>query len=386
MIAVAAARRAWLRRALLLEVLSLAWMAAEGGVALAAGVAGGGLSLEAFGVDSLIEIVTALVVLWRLRVEVGTGPAPDSGDRVAATERHAARLVAAGLLALALYVLVEAVMTLLTREVARPGPWGFIVAAVAAAGMPVLWAAKRQAARALDSEALREDAFSNLVCGLMAVILLAGLAAQRAGLWWADPVAALLLGVIVAREGWEAWEHGREPSPHPARVFIGLGSNQGDRAQVLAQALSLLGGPDVSVVARSPVYESPPWGVADQPWFLNQVAEVRTTLSPSELLARCLDVERRLGRVRAMRWGPRTIDLDILLYDQLEMTTPELAIPHPRLRRRAFALVPLADLAPGLQLPSGETVEALLGALPDRAAVREYAPTGSERGQASPGG
>jgi len=379
-----AVRRGWLRRALFLEIVSVVWMAAEGGVAIAAGVVAGSLSLEAFGVDSLIEILTALVVLWRLRVEMA--PAPGLEDRVEATERHAARLVAVGLLALALYILVEAVMTVWTRGVARPGAWGFIVAVIAAAGMPVLWAAKRRAARALDSEALREDALGNLVCGLMAVILLAGLAAQRAGLWWADPAAALLLGVIVAREGWEAWERGREPTRLSVRAFVGLGSNMGDRAQTLAHALRLLEGPGVSIAARSPVYESPPWGVPDQPRYLNQVVELRTTLSPAELLARCLDVERRLGRVRTTRWGPRTIDLDILLYDEIEMSTPDLTIPHPHLPGRAFMLVPLADLAPGLVLPGGKTVETLLRALPDRGEIREYVPTEGAREQASPAG
>jgi 2-amino-4-hydroxy-6-hydroxymethyldihydropteridine diphosphokinase len=154
------------------------------------------------------------------------------------------------------------------------------------------------------------------------------------------------------------------------RAFLSLGSNQADRAQMLARAQDLLLGPRIRVVARSHVYESPPWGFPDQPWFLNQAIEIQTTLSPRGLLARCQGVEQSLGRLRTVRWGPRTIDVDILLYDDVVMSTPDLVIPHPELRRRAFVLVPLAEIAPSLRLPTGETVAALLDALPDRADVR----------------
>ncbi len=157
------------------------------------------------------------------------------------------------------------------------------------------------------------------------------------------------------------------------RAFLGLGSNQGDRAQMLARALDLLPGAGVRIVARSRVYESPPWGVIDQPWFLNQVIAAGTILLPPELLARCREVEQVLGRVRTMRWGPRTIDVDILLYGDLVMATPDLTIPHPELRRRAFVLVPLAEIAPTLRLPTGEAVATLVEALPDRAAIRVVA-------------
>ena len=158
------------------------------------------------------------------------------------------------------------------------------------------------------------------------------------------------------------------------RVFLGLGSNLGDRAQMLSRARALLEGPDLRMVGGSRVYESPPWGMADQPWFLNQVVEIRTGLPPRALLSRCLDIEARLGRVRTVRWGPRTIDIDILLYGGLEMNAPDLIIPHPRLRHRAFALIPLEELAPGLVLPDGTAVESALAALPDRGSVREYVP------------
>jgi len=158
------------------------------------------------------------------------------------------------------------------------------------------------------------------------------------------------------------------------RVFLELGSNLGDRAQMLARGRALLEEPDLRIVGVSRVYESPPWGMADQPWFLNQVVQIRTGLPPRALLSRCLDIEAQLGRVRTVRWGPRTIDIDILLYDGLEMNTPDLIIPHPRLRQRAFALIPLEELAPGLVLPDGTAVESALAALPDRASVREYVP------------
>lgn len=167
--------------------------------------------------------------------------------------------------------------------------------------------------------------------------------------------------------------------PPGARAFLGLGSNLGDRAGMLSAALRLLAGRDLRIVRTSCVYESPPWGKTDQPAFLNQVVEIETTLSPQGLLARCREVEERLGRVRRERWGPRTIDIDILLYGDRQIDTPDLVVPHAELRRRAFVLVPLAELAPALRLPTGETVEDLLRAVPDRAAVRAAA--GVDAGQ-----
>lgn len=153
-------------------------------------------------------------------------------------------------------------------------------------------------------------------------------------------------------------------------AFLGLGSNLGDRARMLSAARDRLSGPDVRILARSHVYESPPWGMTDQPPFLNQVIEVETTLPAPRLLARCREIEDALGRVRRERWGPRTIDIDVLLYGDLVIQTPDLVVPHAELRRRAFVLVPLAELAPALRLPTGETLDSLLETIPDRAAVR----------------
>ena len=162
-------------------------------------------------------------------------------------------------------------------------------------------------------------------------------------------------------------------------AFLGLGSNLGDRARMLSAARGRLSGPGVRILRGSHVYESPPWGRTDQPPFLNQVIEVETTLPPPLLLARCREIEDALGRVRRERWGPRTIDIDVLLYGDLVIQTPDLVVPHAELRRRAFVLVPLAELAPGLRLPTGETVDGLLETMPDRAAVR-VAPAGVEVG------
>jgi 2-amino-4-hydroxy-6-hydroxymethyldihydropteridine diphosphokinase len=369
----AAGSRAPLRRAILLEWVSMVWMLAEGGVAVAAGAAARSLSLEVFGLDSLIELIAGAAVLWRLLVEARSASDQDA-RRVAAAERLSARVVAGCLLALAVYILIGAAERLRSPSGVAPGAWGVAVSLAALLGMPWLSSAKRRVARVLGSEALREDAMGNLACGLMAGVVLVGLAAQRGGVRWADPAAALLLGALVLREGWEALERARE-GDDPASVFLGLGSNQGDRAQMLARARALLDRSDLRVVAASRLYESPPWGKIDQPRFLNQVVRVRTTLSPQALLARCLEVEAKLGRVRTVRWGPRTIDIDILVYDALELATPDLVIPHAELRRRAFVLVLLAELVPALRLPDGASVEALLGALPDREAVRVYGPS-----------
>jgi 2-amino-4-hydroxy-6-hydroxymethyldihydropteridine diphosphokinase len=168
-----------------------------------------------------------------------------------------------------------------------------------------------------------------------------------------------------------------ESPSSPVRAYLALGSNLGDRARLLAGARAMLEAPDLRMVAASRVYESAPWGVVDQPRFLNQVVEVETTLSPRELLRRCHEIEARLGRVRAARWGPRTIDVDILLYDAVRVAEGDLAIPHPQLSRRPFVLIPLAELNAGLRVPgrgnaTGGTIRDLLDALPDKGGVTEY--------------
>ena len=140
-------------------------------------------------------------------------------------------------------------------------------------------------------------------------------------------------------------------------AFLGLGSNLGDRAANLHRAVELLEAADgVRVVRSSSVYETDPVGGPPQPDYLNAVVEVETTLEPHALLAACQDVERGMGRVRAERWGPRVIDMDVLIYDDATIHEPDLIVPHPRMHERAFVLVPLAELAPDLTLPNGRSV------------------------------
>jgi 2-amino-4-hydroxy-6-hydroxymethyldihydropteridine diphosphokinase len=147
------------------------------------------------------------------------------------------------------------------------------------------------------------------------------------------------------------------------RVFVALGSNLDDpRTQVLRglEALSRL--PRTTVLARSRLYRSAPWGVIDQPGFVNAAAELETALAPRGLLDGLLDLERAAGRDRTgQRWGPRILDLDLLLYGNVELDEPGLRLPHPHLHERAFVLLPLADLAPDLEVPGRGRVRELLG-------------------------
>lgn len=130
------------------------------------------------------------------------------------------------------------------------------------------------------------------------------------------------------------------------RYVIGLGANLGDRWAALREAVARLAAAGVVIEARSPVYETPPMHITEQPSFLNAAVRVATPLSPHELLELCLGVERAMGRVRTLRWGPRTIDIDLLWYDGPAVHAPDLTLPHPRLAERPFALVPLRDTAP----------------------------------------
>ncbi|GAB4179010.1 MAG: 2-amino-4-hydroxy-6-hydroxymethyldihydropteridine diphosphokinase [Wenzhouxiangellaceae bacterium] len=160
-----------------------------------------------------------------------------------------------------------------------------------------------------------------------------------------------------------------------SRVYIGLGSNQDDPPAQLAQALRALSRlPGSRVVALSKLYWSPPAGDPDQPDYLNAVAEIETALAPPELLAALQAIEYDQGRRRdpARRYGPRPLDLDILLYNHQVIRTPELTVPHPRLAERAFVLAPLYELAPQLTVPTLGEVQRLLAGLPagQRAALR----------------
>jgi 2-amino-4-hydroxy-6-hydroxymethyldihydropteridine diphosphokinase len=147
-----------------------------------------------------------------------------------------------------------------------------------------------------------------------------------------------------------------------ARAYVGLGANLGDRAATLRRAIDLLAErPAIDVVGVSSFRETDPVGYLDQPRFLNAAVVVETSLTPSALLAALLDVERELGRVReGPRYGPRTVDLDLLLMDDVVLDEPGLELPHPRLHERMFALEPLAELDPELVVPGRGPVRQLL--------------------------
>ena len=149
-----------------------------------------------------------------------------------------------------------------------------------------------------------------------------------------------------------------------ATAFVGIGSNLGDRETHLRSAIDQLAAEDgIEVVAVSRLRETEPVGPVEQGPFLNGAVQVTTDLQPRQLLERLLAVEQRLGRVRAERFGPRTIDLDLLVYGDETVDEPGLSLPHPRLHERKFALEPLAELAPGLVVPGHGPVSALLAEL-----------------------
>jgi 2-amino-4-hydroxy-6-hydroxymethyldihydropteridine diphosphokinase len=141
-------------------------------------------------------------------------------------------------------------------------------------------------------------------------------------------------------------------------AYVGLGSNLGDREALVRRAAALIG-----ATRLSSIVETEPWGYEDQPRFLNAVAEIETSLPARGLLDRLLEVERQLGRERVgPRWGPRTVDLDLLLYGEEQIDEPGLVVPHPRLTERLFVLEPLAELVPAQRIPGlGTVAEALAG-------------------------
>jgi 2-amino-4-hydroxy-6-hydroxymethyldihydropteridine diphosphokinase len=149
------------------------------------------------------------------------------------------------------------------------------------------------------------------------------------------------------------------------RAYVGLGANLGDRSAMLRTAVEQLRRePDITVAAVSSVRETDPVGFVDQPRFLNAAAAVDTELSARELLDRLLGIERRLGRTReGPRFGPRTIDLDLLLYGDDRLEQPDLEVPHPRLHERLFVLEPLLELDPELVVPGRGTVSALIAGI-----------------------
>jgi 2-amino-4-hydroxy-6-hydroxymethyldihydropteridine diphosphokinase len=155
-------------------------------------------------------------------------------------------------------------------------------------------------------------------------------------------------------------------------AYIGLGSNLGDRIQNLTDALEYLEDEGVITDEVSSVYETEPQGFTDQPWFLNMAARVKTTVSARDLLKLLQRIEARMGRVREMRWGPRVIDLDILLFGREVISQPDLEVPHPRLTQRAFVLIPLLEIDEDIQLPNGMPLKNYLTETSEKQEVRLF--------------
>ncbi|MFQ6029588.1 MAG: 2-amino-4-hydroxy-6-hydroxymethyldihydropteridine diphosphokinase [Dehalococcoidia bacterium] len=164
----------------------------------------------------------------------------------------------------------------------------------------------------------------------------------------------------------------------PVAAYLGLGSNLGQRQQNLAAAGDALQGhPQITVTAGSSIYETAPWGYTEQPHFLNCVLEIVTTLEPVPLLELAIEIETRLGREPGPRFGPRLVDIDLLLYGNQTVNSevPDLQIPHPRMAQRAFVLVPLAELAGDLPHPVlAITIEQLLQQVEGKEGVRWWGP------------
>ncbi len=143
-------------------------------------------------------------------------------------------------------------------------------------------------------------------------------------------------------------------------IYLLLGSNKGDRMQQLNLACLLLQKRKIDISAHSSVYETAPWGIKDQAWFLNAVVRITTPLPPEALLETCLDVEEEMGRKREIKWGPRIIDIDILFYEDLVISTKNLSLPHPGIPERRFTLVLLNELIPNEMHPTLQKTQAEL--------------------------
>jgi len=156
-----------------------------------------------------------------------------------------------------------------------------------------------------------------------------------------------------------------------AQIFLSLGSNLADREKNLRDAIAAIASTGVHIVRISSIYETEPVDFTSQPWFLNCVIEAETTLAPRDLLLALRDIECRLGSKKEFAKGPRLLDIDVLLYGQAIIDTPELQVPHPRMAQRRFVLAPLAELAPQLRHPSWSgTATELLARLQDHSVVR----------------
>lgn len=152
------------------------------------------------------------------------------------------------------------------------------------------------------------------------------------------------------------------------KVYLSLGSNIGNRVVFLHEAVKRLDSlKEVVVTNVSSIYETDPVGYEDQNNFLNMALEIQTNLKAEQLLHECMEIEKKLGRERLIRWGPRTVDIDILLYNQENINKDQITVPHPRLTERAFVLIPLMDMNPGLSVPgTGKTIQEIMKTLSDK--------------------
>lgn len=155
-------------------------------------------------------------------------------------------------------------------------------------------------------------------------------------------------------------------------AYIALGTNIGERYNYLEEAIKYLNGDShIELISTSSIYETDPVGYTDQDLFLNMVIKVSTSLTAVELLDVCLEIEHKLGRKREVRWGPRIIDLDILLYNQENIETKKLLVPHPRMHERAFVLIPILEISPELKLPgTNQPLKSYLNDIRDKEGVR----------------
>ncbi len=200
------ARAGDVRRGVWVDLATICWMLVEASVALVVGFLTHSVSLQGFGIDSIIELVSGGVLLWRLLVEQGGG----SGEVVERAERRAAWVTAIALFALALYIVIDSVISLLSRSHAQASWWGIGLAIAAALIMPLLWRGKLHIAGQIGSAALKADAMCSITCAYMSITLLAGLLLNTLfGWWWADPLAALVLVYFIVREGREALHEAR---------------------------------------------------------------------------------------------------------------------------------------------------------------------------------
>ena len=189
-----------------IEVVTIAWMTIEASVAISVGFATASVSLQGFGIDSIIELIAGTILLWRLLVEQRGGAV----EAVERAERRAAWITAVSLFALAVYIVGDSALALLTGSRPQASWWGIGLAVAAAIVMPLLWQGKLHVAKRIGSAALKADAACSVTCAYMSFTLLAGLLLNRLfGWWWADPLAALALVYFIVREGREAWQEAR---------------------------------------------------------------------------------------------------------------------------------------------------------------------------------